>query len=79
MTVNKRGLGRGLEALLTDVTDIAGIEQNSPASNDVDDQIITVKKQIDDLQTETHNILSEAEQVKNLLDELEDLIRSGFE
>lgn len=64
MTMQKRGLGRGLEALLIDVNQKEAEEQfNSTA--------LLVKV----IQTENANLIREAEHLKAMLDDFETLVR----
>ncbi|MEI6705713.1 MAG: hypothetical protein WCK96_01115 [Methylococcales bacterium] len=60
MTAQKRGLGRGLEALLVDVF----TKETEPA--------VFVKA----IQTENANLIKEAEVLKALLDDFETLVRT---
>ncbi|CAG1022071.1 hypothetical protein DOJK_01420 [Patescibacteria group bacterium] len=65
MTTQKRGLGRGLEALLVDVNNKETEEQfNSTA--------LLVKV----IQTENANLIREAETLKAMLDDFETLVRN---
>lgn len=64
MNTQKRGLGRGLEALLIDVNQKEAEEQfNSTA--------LLVKV----IQTENANLIREAENLKAMLDDFETLVR----
>ncbi len=76
MTFIKRGLGRGLEVLLADVSSLAGIEHSAQASNELDDQLAVAQGLIENLQRENSELLSEVETLKNLLQELESIIRT---
>jgi predicted nucleic acid-binding Zn-ribbon protein len=78
MTLSKRGLGRGLEVLLADITSLTGIEQASTASNNIDDQLAEAQAIIENLQNENHDLLLEIESLKKLLDELESIIRADL-
>jgi ParB-like chromosome segregation protein Spo0J len=78
MTFIKRGLGRGLEVLLADKSGLAGIEQASAAVNEMDDQLAVAQALIENLQRENQELLSEVETLKNLLDELESIIRADL-
>ena len=60
MTAQKRGLGRGLEALLVDV------------STQETAQTVLVKA----IQTENANLIKEAEVLKALLEDFETLVRT---
>ncbi|MFI3220138.1 MAG: hypothetical protein QX189_13635 [Methylococcales bacterium] len=64
MTAQKRGLGRGLEALLIDVS-TQEITQLSSTT-------VLVKA----IQTENTNLIKEAEALKVLLDDFETLVRT---
>ena len=64
MTAQKRGLGRGLEALLIDVS-TQEITQLSSTT-------VLVKA----IQTENANLIKEAEVLKALLDDFETLVRT---
>jgi hypothetical protein len=61
MTAQKRGLGRGLEALLFD------------SSSKEAEPVVLVKA----IQTESTNLLKEAEALKDLLDDFEILVRNS--
>jgi|JFJP01.1.fsa_nt_gi hypothetical protein len=63
MNVQKRGLGRGLEALLVNVS---GTETEQLDSTD-----LLVKA----IQTENANLIHEAEALKAMLDDFESLVR----
>ena len=78
MTFIKRGLGRGLEVLLTDISSLSGIEQVSHSSNELDDQLAVAQALIEKLQKENSELLSEVETLKNLLDELESIMRADL-
>jgi ParB-like chromosome segregation protein Spo0J len=64
MTAQKRGLGRGLEALLADV------------STKEDQQLVSTTKLIKAIQTENANLIEEAQALKLLLDDFEALVRN---
>ncbi len=64
MTTKKRGLGRGLEALLVDVSD-----------NTANQQSVIAQTLIETLQRENHNLLQEARALKELLGDFEVLVR----
>ena len=78
MTLSKRGLGRGLEVLLADISSLAGIEQASTASNDLEEQLAEAQDIIENLQNENRDLLLEIESLKKLLDELESIIRADL-
>ncbi len=77
MTFIKRGLGRGLEVLLADVSSLTGIEQAS-ATNEMDARLAVAQQMIENLQSENRELLSEVELLKSLLDELESIIRADI-
>jgi hypothetical protein len=77
MTFIKRGLGRGLEVLLADVSGLTGIEQAS-ATNEMDERLAVAQQMIENLQSENRELLSEVELLKSLLDELESIIRADI-
>jgi len=64
MTAQKRGLGRGLEALLVDVSTQETVQLSSTT--------VLVKA----IQTENTNLIKEAEALKVLLDDFETLVRT---
>ncbi len=64
MTAQKRGLGRGLEALLVDVSTQETVQLSSTT--------VLVKA----IQTENANLIKEAEALKVLLDDFETLVRT---
>ncbi len=82
MNLKKRGLGRGLEALLAD--DSANEGQHQPnqevrqgedrpaAGVEVDKQTAMVVTFFKRIQKEHHSLLEEAESLRNLLEELGD-------
>lgn len=63
--------------LLADVSSLAGIEQTSAAANEMDDQLVVAQAMIENLQRENRELLSEVETLKNLLVELESIIRTN--
>ena len=94
MTFKKRGLGRGLEALLVDVSNKEDKHQlqTLPIDNlhrgshlPTDDMDSDELKEMDErealalietIQKENLNLLQEAENLRNLLDEFEDMVRN---
>ncbi len=64
MTAQKRGLGRGLEALLVDVS--------TQETTQLSSTTVLVKA----IQTENTNLIKEAEALKVLLDDFETLVRT---
>jgi len=77
MSFIKRGLGRGLEVLLADTSSLAGTEQAS--ANDMDDRLVEAQALIENLQKENQELMSEVETLRNLLVELESMIKSNLE
>lgn len=77
MSFIKRGLGRGLEVLLADTSSLAGTEQTS--ANDMDDRLVEAQTLIENLQKENRELRSEAETLRNLLVELESMIKANLE
>jgi hypothetical protein len=65
MNVHKRGLGRGLEALLVNV-----------ASKQEADQLNSTALLVKAIQTENANLIQEAEALKTMLDDFEILVRN---
>ncbi|MDD5578492.1 MAG: hypothetical protein PHY16_04335 [Methylobacter sp.] len=76
MALIKRGLGRGLETLLPDAAGLAGLQQGPAGDKKIDDQSAQIL--IDRIETENHNLLKEAEDLRSLIDELESIIRAGL-
>lgn len=79
MTFIKRGLGRGLEVLLADVSSKVGMEQTKVASNDTTDDLMFAQEQIEWLQMQNKALLSEAEQAKKMLEEIEAILRGDLD
>lgn len=77
MTFIKRGLGRGLEVLLADTSSLAGTEQAS--ANDMDDRLVEAQALIENLQMKNRELMSEVETLRNLLVELETIIRANLD
>jgi hypothetical protein len=83
MTAQKRGLGRGLEALLVDVAtpirakEVVQLAHNQPSPTLLDDHAviaaITLMKAI---QKENANLVKEVEALKDLLDDFEALVQN---
>ena len=70
MTFQKRGLGRGLEVLLTGSPALEGLQQNAVMTPEkTDDRTVMSQLLIE-------SILEEAEALKSLLDEVESIIRT---
>lgn len=97
MTLKKRGLGRGLEALLVDVpvtdTPVKPIQLNIEpitqtanmppipplmpiATQQIDDEIVIALTLIKNLHQERANLLAEAEQLKQLINEFERIVNT---
>jgi H2-forming N5,N10-methylenetetrahydromethanopterin dehydrogenase-like enzyme len=82
MNLNKRGLGRGLEALLADdsaneqkhqpVKDVRQSEIQPAVAPEIEKQTAMVVAFFKSTQKEHHALLEEAESLKKLLDELGD-------
>ncbi|MDD5461013.1 MAG: hypothetical protein PHG00_05185 [Methylococcales bacterium] len=70
MTFQKRGLGRGLEVLLTDSPALEGLQQNAVITSDKTVDRTVISKIL------IESILEEAEALKSLLDEVESIIRT---
>jgi ParB-like chromosome segregation protein Spo0J len=72
MTLKKRGLGRGLEALLVDVS----TKQEVPVIiKEMDEREAMAITLIETIQNENLNLLQEAEALKMLIDEFEAMVR----
>jgi hypothetical protein len=71
MTLKKRGLGRGLEVLLTEAPALEGLQQTQAPLEDTDAQAL-----IEMVHTEYLALLQEAEDLKKMLDEFESMIRA---
>lgn len=76
MSFIKRGLGRGLEVLLADTSSPAVTEQAS--ANDMDERLVVAQALIENLQKENRELRSEAETLRNLLAELETMIKANL-
>lgn len=87
MTLKKRGLGRGLEALLAD--DLANEESQQPikeeyhgevqsAAVEVDKQAAMVVAFFKGIQKEHHTLLEEAENLRKLIEDFESIIRADL-
>jgi hypothetical protein len=79
MTLQKRGLGRGLEVLLGDSPTLVGLQQDSVTIEKIDERTLLAQKQIENIQKEQVRLLAEAEALKSLLDEFEAIIRAGLQ
>ncbi len=82
MTAQKRGLGRGLEALLVDVAPPIRVKEvvqlaHSPSPTLLDDQaVITAIALMKAIQKENANLVKEVEALKDLLDDFEALVQN---
>ena len=90
MSLKKRGLGRGLEALLVDVSSKEGKHQlktqpvdnlhqgiHMPSDDMNSDELQDIAiALIETIQKENFNLLQEAECLRNLLDEFEAMVRN---
>ena len=83
MTAQKRGLGRGLEALLVDVAtpirakEVVQLAQSQPSPTLLDDQaVIAAVALIKAIQKENANLIKEVEALKDLLDDFEALVQN---
>ncbi len=79
MTLQKRGLGRGLEVLLADSSAFEGLQQGPAAVEKVDDRTLVAQILIENIQKEHVRLLEEAEALKSLLDEFASIIRAELE
>lgn len=79
MTLQKRGLGRGLEVLLADSSSLEGLQQEPVAIEKVDNRTVMAQKLIENIQREHVRLLEEAEALKSLLDEFESIIRAELQ
>jgi ParB-like chromosome segregation protein Spo0J len=79
MTLQKRGLGRGLEVLLADSSALKGLQQEPVAIAKMDDRTVKAQKLIENIQREHARLLEEAEALKSLLDEFESIIRAELQ
>lgn len=76
MSLQKRGLGRGLEVLLADPSALERLQQEPVAIEKIDDRTVKAQKLIENIQREHVRLLEEAEALKSLLDEFESIIRA---
>jgi ParB-like chromosome segregation protein Spo0J len=79
MTLQKRGLGRGLEVLLADSSALEGLQQELAAIEKIDDRTVIAQLLIENIQREHVRLLEEAEALKSLLDEFESIIRTELQ
>jgi hypothetical protein len=88
MTLRKRGLGRGLEALLADdsaneekqqlVKNVRQEETQPAAAVEVDKQAAMVVAFFKGVQKEHHTLLEEAENLKKMIEDFEAIIRADL-
>lgn len=88
MNLKKRGLGRGLEALLAD--DSADEEKDQPVKEahqgetrpavapEIDKQTAMVVAFFKSIQKEHHGLLEEAESLRKLIEEFESIVRADL-
>lgn len=79
MTAQKRGLGRGLEALLVDVTrPVTAKEDATPPQVKLADDhaVIATIALMKAIQKENANLVKEVEALKELLDDFEALVQN---
>jgi hypothetical protein len=76
MTFIKRRLGRGLEVLLTDTSSPSSTELTSDNANDLDDQLALALALIENLERKNQSLLSDVEDLRRFLIELESIIRT---
>jgi len=79
MTLQKRGLGRGLEVLLADSSALGGLQQESLAIEKIEEQAVMPQTQIEKIQREHAQLLGEVEALKSLLNEFELIVRSELQ
>lgn len=79
MTLQKRGLGRGLEVLLANSSALLGLQQDPVAIEKIDDRTVLAQLLIENIQREHVRLLEEAEALKSLLDEFESIIRAELQ
>jgi hypothetical protein len=78
MTAQKRGLGRGLEALLVDVAKPVRTNEVAPLPAKLSDDhtVIATIALMKAIQKENANLVKEVEALKDLLDDFEVLVRN---
>ena len=79
MTLQKRGLGRGLEVLLADSSAIEGLQQRPVTIEKIDDRTVMAQMLFENMQREHARLLEEAEALKSLLDEFESIVRAELQ
>lgn len=76
MTAQKRGLGRGLEALLVDVSSpVSSITPRAKTQSSDDDAIISAVALMKAIQKENANLIKEVEALKEMLEDFEALVQ----
>jgi ParB-like chromosome segregation protein Spo0J len=79
MALQKRGLGRGLEALLADFSGLAKAKQVPPVVlKELDEQAAIAAALIEGIEREKLNLLEEAEALQKLIAEFESIIRADL-
>jgi ParB-like chromosome segregation protein Spo0J len=79
MALQKRGLGRGLEALLADFSGLAKSKQVPPVVlKELDEQAAIAAALIEGIEREKLNLLEEAEALQKLIAEFESIIRADL-
>ena len=76
MTAQKRGLGRGLEALLVDVNAAVKLKETAPVKLTDEHAAISTIALMKAIQKENANLVKEVEALKDLLDDFEALVRN---
>lgn len=77
MTAQKRGLGRGLEALLVDVSaPVSSIAPRAKTQPSDDEAIISAVALMKAIQKENANLIKEVEALKELLEDFEALVQN---
>ncbi|MFZ2169671.1 MAG: hypothetical protein WAW61_08550 [Methylococcaceae bacterium] len=79
MTLQKRGLGRGLEVLLADSSSLGALQQEPVVIDKIDDRTAMAQMLIENIQRERVRLLEEVEALKSLLDEFESSIRAELQ
>jgi ParB-like chromosome segregation protein Spo0J len=79
MTLQKRGLGRGLEVLLANTSALIGLQKDPVTIEKIDDRTVMAQMLIENIQREHVRLLEEAEALKSLLDEFESIIRAELQ
>jgi ParB-like chromosome segregation protein Spo0J len=79
MTLQKRGLGRGLEVLLGKASTLEGLQQDPVGIKQIEERTLLAQKLIENILKEQVRLLAEAEALKGLLDEFEAIIRAELQ